>query len=417
MALTSSKLALPSPLHHDTVRLFVVHHPASPQTADVADTLARYFEGDSVALEPQPISTRVLSQSANPDSPNGPPRLIDFTASAFSVAVLLADRALQDALANPWAEFRRALVDAIPPQQGPASAGFCLPLVIALDQEALDPLQTEQAFPEDSAIHAEHAFCWPVGVTTDHGIVRILLHACRVMLDGLHHLQSDDGGSPTRRSVFLSHAKADLPEDKAESLVHGLVIRMQGTNYGLEAYLDETHALPGWSWRSQFQKAIDQGALIAFDGDAYPSRPECQRELLRAKRSRRPVLAIDALNKRQSNRFAYGGNLPVVRLPPANEFAMDRLMLELFTEMLRTELWLHGARAATKHAGVQAATLLPRPVELADLAFHVLDQVESDSSHDATLVYPDPPLPPHLLELIDALRPPTLSVRSLSDLA
>ena len=142
-------------------------------------TLVRYFEGDSVALESQPVSTRVVSQSANPDSPNGPPWLIDFTASAFSVAVLLADRALQDALANPWAELRHALVDAIPPQQGPASLGFCLPLVIALDHEAPDPLQSEQAFPEDGAIHAERAFCWPFGVMTEHGVVRILLHACR----------------------------------------------------------------------------------------------------------------------------------------------------------------------------------------------------------------------------------------------
>ena len=410
-------LADSSPFHQDTVRLFVVHHPATPQAAEVADALVRYFEGDSVALEPQPISTRVLSQPANPDDPNGPPRLIDFPASAFSVAILLADSELQNALASPWAEFRRALVDAIPPQQGPASAGFCLPLVIALDQEALDPLQTAQAFPEDGAIHAERAFCWPGDVATDHGIVRILLHACRVMLDGLHRLQSDAGRSPRRRLVFFSHAKADLPRDKAESLVHGLATRMQGTNYGLEAYLDETHALSGWSWRSQFQKAIDEGALIAFDGDAYPSRPECQRELLRAKRSRRPVLAIDALNKRQPNRFAYGGNIPVVPQPPANEFDMDQLMLDLFTEMLRAELWLRGARAAAKRAGVQAATLLPRPVELADLAFHVLDGVESDSSNDATLVYPDPPLPPHLRELIDALRPTTLWVRPLSDLA
>ena len=96
---------------------------------------------------------------------------------------------------------------------------------------------------------------------------------------------------------------------------------------------------------------------------------------------------------------------------------MDQLMLDLFTEMLRMELWHHEARAATQRAGIQAVTLLPRTVELADLAFHVLDQCESDSPAGATIVYPDPPIPPHLRELIDALLPPTLSVRPLSDLA
>lgn len=75
------------------------------------------------------------------------------------------------------------------------------------------------------------------------------------MLDGLQRLQSDDGGSPTQGRVFLGHAKADVPDEEAESLVHGLADRMQGTNSGLEAYLDETRALSGWSWRSQFQQA------------------------------------------------------------------------------------------------------------------------------------------------------------------
>ena len=396
----------------DTVRLFVVHHPASRQAATIADAVVRYFEGDSVALKPQPIPTRVLSQPAITDDPAGPPPLIDFTASAFSVAVLLADVDLQRALANRWGDLRRALVDAIPPQSGPAPTGFCLPVVIAMDQDALDPLNTAEVAPEDGGIQAERAYGWPHSVSAAHGIVRILLHACRLMLDGLEQLQPNDGGLPTQRTVFLSHAKADLPRERAESLVHGLAARMQGTNYGLEAYLDETHALPGRPWRRQFRQAIDQGALIAFDGEAYPSRPECQRELLRAKRSRRPILTINTLAERRTTRFAYSGNLPVVPLPPVDDFAMDELMLDLFTEMLRVELWYHEARAATERAGIKAVTLLPRTVELADLAFHVLDQCEPDSPGGATLVYPS-----HLRELIDALLPPTLSVRPLSDLA
>ena len=401
----------------DTVRLFVVHHPASRQAATVADAVVRYFEGDSVTLIPHPISTRVLSQAAIPDDLDGPPPLIDFTASAFSIAILLADGYLQRALANGWGNLRRALVDAILPRPGPATTSFCLPLVIAMDQDALDPLQTEEVIPEDGAIQAERAYDWPHSVSADHGIVRILLHACRLMLDGLKQLQPDEGDLATQRSVFLSHAKADLPCERAESLVHGLAARMQGTNYGFEAYLDETHALPGRPWRHQFRQAIDRGALIAFDGEAYPSRPECQRELLRAKRSRRPILTINAPPERPTIRFAYSGNLPVVPLPPVDDFAMDQLMLNLFSEMLRVELWSHEARAVTQHAGLEAVTLLPRTVELADLAFHVLDRCESDSPGGATLVYPDPPLPPHLRELIDALRPPTLSVRPLSDLA
>ena len=106
----------------------------------------------------------------------------------------------------------------------------------------------------------------------------------------------------------------------------------------------------------------------------------------------------------------------VIRVPALEDVTMDQLMLDLLNEMLRAELWLTEARATAERAGISQATLLPRPVELADLAFHVLDR-KPDASDDATLVYPDPPLPPHLRELVDVLRPPDLAVRPLSDLA
>ena len=103
-------------------------------------------------------------------------------------------------------------------------------------------------------------------------------------------------------------------------------------------------------------------------------------------------------------------------MPALEDVTMDQLMLDLLNEMLRAELWLTEARATAERAGISQATLLPRPVELADLAFHVLDR-KPDASDDATLVYPAPPLPPHLRELVDVLRPPDLAVRPLSDLA
>ena len=399
----------------DTVRVVVVHHPHSPEAPGIAEAIVRHFEGKDAIPPAHPISTRVLGQLDHFVGTTQKHRLLDFDAAAFTVAVLLADRRLHDALAGPGSEIRDAIVDAIPSASAtPAPRGFCLALVIAMEREALDPLGTEQAFPEDGPIQAERAYEWPTRVTTEHGILRVLLHASRLILDGLEQIQGPVEPPPPRRSAFLSHAKADLPQQRDDSLVHGLAARMAGTNYGLEGYLDETDTLSGWPWRRQFETAIERSALIAFDGDAYPSRPECQRELLRAKRSRRPILAINAVRDRQSMSFAYGGNLPVVREPPVSELAMDQLMLDVFSETLRTELWLHDARAVAERAGLENPTLLPRPVELADLAFHVLDNREQPGS--ATLVYPDPPLAPHLRELVDALRPPTLSIRPLSEI-
>ena len=218
--------------------------------------------------------------------------------------------------------------------------------------------------------------------------------------------------------MFLSHAKADLRASEAENrdaLVSRLTDRMRGTNYGLEAYLDETHALPGWPWREQFREAIGQGAFLAVDTDAYAARPVCQWELLQAKRDRRPILSINAVRERQRVTFAYGGNLPSMRAPDLDDDAgVDGLLLGLMTEMVRIELWLYEARAAVERAGLPEPVLLPRPVELADLAFHVLEH-GADDPH-ATLVYPDPPLSRDLRELIEALRPSRLRVLPLSEL-
>lgn len=134
--------------------LVVVHQPASQQASKVADPIVRYFEGDSVSLKPHPIPTRVFSQFAVPDCPNGPPQLIDSSTAAFSVAILLAYREPQDSLANRCTEFRRAVVGAIALQRDPAPIGSCLPLVIAIDRDARDPVRTDQAFPDQGAIQA-----------------------------------------------------------------------------------------------------------------------------------------------------------------------------------------------------------------------------------------------------------------------
>ena len=286
---------------------------------------------------------------------------------------------------------------------------------------ALDPLQTEEALAHSlGSIQAERAYDWAHGVADGHAVTRILLQTCRLILDGLDRIVRNlaTGAGPARRVVFLSHAKADLRTAEAENrdaLVSRLTERMHGTNYGLEAYLDETHALSGWPWKDQFRKAIGQGAFLSVDTDAYAARPICQWELLQAKRDRRPILSINAVRERQPVTFAYGGNLPSTRVPDLDDDAgVDRLLLDLMTEMVRIELWLYEARAAVERAGLPEPVLLPRPVELTDLAFHVLEH-GADGSR-ATLVYPDPPLSRDLRELIDALRPSRLHVLPLSEL-
>ena len=405
----------------DPVRVVVIHHPTCRRGAEIAEAVARHFEGQSELIGIRPITTRVLSEAIDPSDVGGRPTSIETDASAFSVAILLADTALTDALAGPWSDLRNTLVRAIPRANGHSEHWFCMPLVISMDPGALDPLQTEEALAHSlGSIQAERAYDWAHGVDGGHAVTSILLQTCRLILDGLDRIvrKLATGAGPARRVVFLSHAKADLRAAEAENrnaLVSRLAERMRGTNYGMEAYLDETHALSGWPWKEQFREAIGQGAFLAVDTDAYAARPICQWELLQAKRERRPMLSINAVQERQPVTFAYGGNLPSTRVPDLDDDAsVDRLLLDLMTEMVRIELWLHEARASVACAGLPEPVLLPRPVELADLAFHVLEHGADGPL--ASLVYPDPLLSRDLRELIEALRPSGLRVLPLSEL-
>ena len=408
------------PEPQDPVRVVVIHHPSCQRGAEIADAIARHFEGQSELIGIRPITTRVLSEAVDPSDAGGHPPIIETDSSAFSVVILLADTALTDALAGPWSDLRNTLVRAISRVDGYPEHWFCMPLVVSMERGVLDPLQTEEALARSlGSIQAERAYDWPQGVADAHAVTRILLQACRLILDGLDRMGRNlaTGTGPARRVVFLSHAKADLRAAEAENrdaLVSRLTERMRGTNYGLEAYLDETHALSGWPWKEQFREAIGQGAFLALDTDAYAARPICQWELLQAKRDRRPILSINAVRGRQPISFAYGGNLPSTRAPELDDAGVDRLLLDLMTEMVRIELWLHEARAAVERAGLPDPVLLPRPVELTDLAFHALER-DPDGPR-ATMVYPDPPLSRDLRELIDALRPSSLRVLPLSEL-
>ena len=340
--------------------MVIIHHPSCQRGAEIADAIARHFEGESELIGIRPITTRVLSEAVDPSNAGGHPAIIETDSSAFSIAILLADTALTDALADSWSDLRNTLVRAIPRTDGHPEHGFCMPLVVSMEKGTLDPLQTEEALAHSlGSIQAERAYDWPRGVADEHAVIRILLQACRLILDGLDRMGQNPatGTDPTRRVVFLSHAKTDLRAAEAENrdaLVSRLTERMRGTNYGLEAYLDETHALSGWPWKDSVQESHrDRVPFLPWTPMRMAARPICQWELLQAKRERRPILSINAVRGRQPVTFAYGGNLPSTRVPdPDDDTGVDRLLLDLMTEMVRIELWLYEARAAAERARI-----------------------------------------------------------------
>ena len=402
----------------DQVRVYIIRHPSFAEGEEIANVVAARLEGPPGPPGAYPIATRVLCEAADPSIENGEPQYIEKNASVFSVAIFLADKLLTEAMQGPWSAFRKDLTDAIPSQDEQKKDAYILPLIVATDEEAVDPLNLGK-----DTFQAERAFEWPHPLCSEASVTRILLHTYRLILSGLelNRFDAPTDAGPVRRQVFLSHAKADLKEsERADrvAVVDRLRQRMNDSNYGLSPYFDATHALPGFRWRNQFIKAIKESSFVAVATDNYASRPECQWELLEAKRARKPILSVNAIRDRETVSFAYGGNLPSSRVDRLDDGEVDELLLDLMTEIARMELWLREAQWVTVKVGLPDAVLLPRQAELVDLAFYVLDhrsEGDKNTTRD-TLVYPDPPLSDDLFPLIEALKPDNLDILPLSQL-
>lgn len=400
----------------DQVRVYIIRHPNFSEGEDLANAVAARLEGPPGPTAANPIATRVLCEAANPSLVNGEPHYIDKSASAFSVAIILADKLLTEALQGPWSGLRLNLADAIPSQEAQNQREFILPLVVSVHEETNDPLDLGRNAPQ-----AERAFQWEYPLSSEAAVTRILLHTYRLILSGLdlNRFDSLSDTNPISRQVFLSHSKTDLQEVEQSgrvAIVERLRQRINNSNYGLNPYFDATNVMPGYSWSKQFVKAIKDSSFVAVVTNSYASRPDCLWELLLAKRERKPILSVNAVDDREHVSFAYGGNLPNRRVGRFDDREADELLLDLIAEVARVELWLREAQWVTEKAGLPNAVLLPRQVELVDLAFYVLDhrpRGDRNTSH-GTMVYPDPPLSENLLPLIRALKPDNLDVLTLS---
>ncbi|MCR9121296.1 MAG: toll/interleukin-1 receptor domain-containing protein [Phyllobacteriaceae bacterium] len=399
----------------DETRVYIAWHPDFEQGRGIAERLIADLTLSSMSTGAVPIPTEIRSA---PAIDSACPRSIDPKAARFSVVVIISDTKLVQAMGSDWQPLKESIVAAMPDLVAEVGPSFVLPLVFAMDGPgSLDPLEPDPGSPQAvawDAPQAVRAYDWEE--PEEHRAIKRALFVMRTLLIGLQLSSNSATDSADRHLVFVSHAKADKHQAEAAgmtAIVEALRRRMADSDLALDPYFDETHLTPSLGWRQQFQRAIARSSFIALRTDTYGSRPVCQWELLLAKRRRRPVICIEALTKRELISFAYGANLPTLRLNvDPDGHAIDILLLALMSETVRCLLWLREARRVAVDAGMEDVTLLPRPAELLDLAFHVLER----KTASGYLVYPDPPLPRDTVELLDALRPEGVEVLPLSAL-
>lgn len=201
-----------------------------------------------------------------------------------------------------------------------------------------------------------------------------------------------DRGKDSALKLFLSHAK-----DRAQGVAVATALKTLIESGPMREFFDATDIAPGYEFEAEILTHIADSTLVAIHSDSYSSRYWCQREILAAKDSDRPIIAVDLIGKYEDRRFPLGGNLPVVRIPVEAYFQIKEIdLLGILQAALVESIRFFYSRMAL--SAYQAAGWFPsdaflsaRPPEACVLA-RLAEAIEREEDGTLDFVYPDPPI-------------------------
>ncbi|TVR78898.1 MAG: toll/interleukin-1 receptor domain-containing protein [Rhodospirillales bacterium] len=391
------------------VVIYVVWHPGDARGESLAEAIAAHLDGDALVREGigMRVPVRVRSQAWD-GSAKGAPREIDFAAADVNVVGVLESWDLQHAAEGEW----RPFLDALAAERA-AHADRTLVLSFGAGGAPLPGLAMVQRVATAG---------WPGSDADPAWRTRLLLHIVNAIG---RHLKAREkvaqhGGSIEdvlidRERLFLSHAKAD-----GWAVATAIEDHLALNRYGVETFVDATDLPGGARFDRQFEAEIARSALVAIRSDRYGGRPWCRWEMLRGKCHHRPLLVVDLIERGEPRIFPYAGNVPALRVVTGTGAAggtagtaaglapaeIERIVLAMLTEVLRTLIWRLRAAAAVKRAKAADPPLVAagpiayflRVPELVDVAY-----LRIAGRRDLTIVYPDPPLDEHERPLIEAV--------------
>lgn len=343
-------------------------HPASKEAAAAADYLHLVLNADP-AVPGLQIPTVFTPDDGSGDPPE--PRIADEAHRVL--VVLLADDHLA-ARARDTTKSGRTWGDYAVQLHKLAEAGAhrCMPVQLTEHGYPVDPRLDSVSFLRAWAFDTEEA--------RHKCIARRLVHLLIRRMRPRPEQENEDAPAAT---IFLSHAKADI--DKEPGVVKALLQHLTA-DHPENTWFDSGDIASGSRFGREIEKGVrDNTALLAVVTDAYSSREWCRREVLLAKQHQRPVVIVDAVQTRETRRFPYSGNTPVIRWQPGK--AQDVVDL-----LLRETLRHSYAEESLKLRQRDDDVLLFGGPEL-------LTIVHRDKAKP--VLYPDPPLG---VEELDVLR-------------
>ena len=189
--------------------------------------------------------------------------------------------------------------------------------------------------------------------------------------------------------IFISHSKRDkdnLGRVNAEDLRDYLRKETKG-----DSFYDVNDIVDGFRFDKQIESAIKDSLLIVLFTNTYSSREWCRRELLTAKKHQIPAIAVFMVNGDIDRVFPYIGNIP------STIYNGDwRPVLNL---LFRTALDQYHELLLLGKLSDPETSVLPFSPEAFSLS--IVDETKKK------VLYPEPPLGPEEIEILQAIRSDT----------
>lgn len=338
-------------------------HPASKEAAAAADYLH-----DALNADPAVPGLQVPTYFTPEDGSGEPPEPRLATEADRVLVVLLADDQLAAAARRPtksgtsWGDYAAGLRT----------------LTDAANQRMMPVQLTQNGWPVDARLSDMNFLsAWAVDdIEERHKLIaRRLVHLLTRRLRP--HTENEDAPPLT---IFLSHSKQDL--EREPRVVKTLLTHLTATQPE-KAWFDSGDISTGSRFANEIKKGVEDAALLAVATDSYSSRSWCRREVLLAKHYQRPFVIVDAVQERETRRFPYSGNAPVVRWKGLPQEVVDLLL-----------------REALRHAYAEES--LKQRKRDGDVVFTVGPELVTvvDRDKGQTILYPDPPLGPEELAVL-----------------
>ena len=338
-------------------------HPASADAAAAAEYLHDVLNTDPAVPGLQ------IPTYFTPDDGSGEPPEPRVAIEADRVLVLLlADDHLTAAARRPtksgltWGEYATQLRS----------------LTEAAGHRFMPVQLTENGWPVDTRLSDTNFLrAWAIdNVEERHKLIaRRLVH---LLIRRLRPRTENEDAQPV--TIFLSHTKMDL--DSEPRAVKKLLAHLTATQPE-KTWFDSGDIATGSRFGNAIEKGVQDTTLLAVVTDSYSSRSWCRREVLLAKHYQRPVVIVDAVQERETRRFPYAGNTPVIRWKGHAQDAVDLLLREALRHAYAEESLTQRKR--------DGDVILPAGPELVTVVHRDKDQ---------SVLYPDPPLGPEELAVL-----------------